>query len=721
MRSYLKSVLLALLLLAGCETSEPFAPAGSDAIGTQRQGGDSFSWLEERTGAAALSWVRKRNEQTIQKLSADPRFERYYRLALGAISAKAELPGSNIVRSHLHNGWVYDILRDEKNPRGLWRRTRVESFKRSLPDWEVVLDIDARNTPSTDDLTIDGTLFFDHRCLLFLSKGHGPNSTGREFDLKSKSFVDEGFEIPPSANVPAGLVAWKDTDTLLLSSPGSSVASQISSFDTVREWRRGTPLAEARTVFYQHGLQAVIPRNLQDVSGRRTLILIGIDSHGGTTLWRSNGAGWDKLTAPSAFHPEDLGLYRGELIFLLRRDWQLGDRIWRAGSLISVPLSAMNSSSPPVHPVVEPRSGEIVASSAVSTPNAKGVLVVRYRNFKTFLDRFTLINSKWVKHTIEFPTDGFLLPAMNRDPVSREVFVTDQSYLRPLTVYEIDMAQDRVRPVVSLPAAFDTSELVVRQLEATSHDGTRVPYYVVGQRSQAGDRASPTLVHAYGAFGDTSFPLYSGVLGRLWLDAGGTYVVANVRGGGELGPAWHVTKTARARTYEDIVAVANDLQQKGISSPTHMGIEGMSAGGLLVGVMFTSRQELFNAFVIEAGVLDQFRRDLTARGDADVSEFGSLDLRDERHFLAQTSPFQNLTPKPNPVPLLLLTTTTDEMVHPAQHRRFAAKMDALGMPYFYLEVSEGGHAVGGLTPAEIARTNAIKFIYLTQRLADRKP
>jgi prolyl oligopeptidase len=298
-------------------------------------------------------------------------------------------------------------------------------------------------------------------------------------------------------------------------------------------------------------------------------------------------------------------------------------------------------------------------------------------------------------------------------------FVDVAGFLDPNTLWLVEPEAEGAAPVKSLPSRFDASGNVVEQFEATSSDGTLVPYFVIRPKALRVDRSAPTVLYGYGGFQVSLTPSYLGAAGRLWLEKGGVYVIANIRGGGEFGPAWHraALKSDRRLAFDDFIAVAEDLIRRGITSPRRLGIMGGSNGGLLMGVMLTQRPDLFRAVVIQVPLLDMLRYHKLLAGASWIAEYGDPDLPGEAAFLASISPYHNLKPGiayPEP---FFVTSTKDDRVHPGHARKMAARLQAMGLPFLYYENVGGGHSAAA-NLEERARRTALEFTYLTRKLMD---
>ena len=669
---------------------------------------DPFSWLEIVHGERALSWVREQDARSLPRLKSDPRYERYYGEALAINQDKSRIPTGT-----LHDGWIYNFWQDEAHVRGVWRRTRLESYRTRAPDWQSLLDVDALTKAEGRSWVYKGATCLPPRglrCLIKLSDGGTDASVWRELDVESHAFVRGGFVLPEAKSD----VAWQDENTLLVSTdwgPGSMTASGYPFI--VKAWRRGEPLSAARELF--RGKQqdvAVAPARLDGDDGERLLLIDTDDTFFTGTFWLLRDGGKPQLvTVPRKASLQ--GLYRGELIFLTLEEWTLGKHAHPAGSLLSMPVSQMTQPEPTVRVVIQPGPRDAIREAAVTRA---GVLVASYSNVRGRASRFRLVGGTWRGEPIALPDQG-TVTLETADPLSTTAFLSYQNFLEPTTLYALDVESKRMTPVKSLEPKFDASRHVVEQLEASSRDGTRVPYFLVRPKSLQANGRTPLLLSAYGGFGVSVLPTYSATLGRLWLDRGGAYAIANIRGGGEFGPAWHDAglKTHRQVVYDDFIAVAEDLIQRKITSPAKLGIRGGSNGGLLMGVMLTQRPELFHAVAMRSPLLDMLRYHELLAGASWVDEYGSPDVPQERAWLERLSPYRNLTPRPDfPVPFLI-TSTKDDRVHPAHARKYAAKLESLGMPYFYYENLEGGHSAAADLRQQ-AQREALELVYFAQQL-----
>lgn len=671
---------------------------------------DSLAWLEEVEGKRALEWVQTQNERSLKQLTEDPRYQRYYDTAIAIAQDKNRIPAATVFDGWLYDGWVYNLWQDETHPRGLFRRAPLDSYKKPAPAWQTLLDVDALAQAEDRSWELRSPVFLPphgRRCMIGLVDGGKDAITYREFDLERRAFLQDGFVLPEARS---WSLFWNHENTLLVATDwGAGSLTSTGSPFIVRQWSRGQPLSAAKEVFRDKagvGLQ-----HFTDETRERVTVVSESDAQRRMKYWTLDPSGQrEQMMLPP--HAQLSALHRGEWVFSIKEDWTIGGKTWKSGSLLSVPATQVASSSPPtVRLLMAPGPREAIGRT---DGTRDGVLVISYSNARGQLLRFTFEGERWSRQRVPLPDDGTINLVMS-DPAEGTTFVRYESFLQPPTVYAVDVAANRATPIKSLPPQFDANRYVTEQLEATSRDGTRVSYFLVRPKTFKANGRAPTLMHGYGYQGFSQFPYYSGFLGRLWLDEGGVYVLANIRGGGEFGPAWHVTKTQRQLVYDDFIAVAEGLIRRRITSPRHLGIRGMSAGGLLMGVMLTQRPDLFNAAVVEVPVLDLLDDNLLGGRARFAVELGSLDIPEERAFLERTSPYQNLRKRDDfPVPFLV-TSTTDEKAHPAFARKFGAKMEALGMPFLYYESAEGGHNVWS-TPQQHAMYEALFYTYLAQQL-----
>ena len=691
---------LSALALASCSTTDTATmtePAAAEAA-------DPYLWLEDVEGERALAWVRAQNEASLPQLQNDPRFEALHQDAL-AIANSSDRLALGAVRE----GYLYNFWQDDTHVRGIWRRSPLDAYARGAPVWETLLDIDALAEAEDANWVYKGVdcLEGTTRCMVSLSDGGKDASTWREYDFAARAFVEGGFVVPEAKSS----VAWLDENTLLVGTDwGEGTMTESGYAFVIKSWTRGTPLETAVEVMRgQPDDVGVFAGVLEDVDGSQLPVAWEADTFFETTHWRLDGDTPQRISLPPKATLQ--GLFQGQLIFTLEEAWQGLPQ----GALASYPLSQTGDAAPQASVLFAPGPRQSVEEVAI-TQNA--ILVAGYENVRGRLLRFTREGGAWRQSQIDLPTTGSVNIAGSsaREEIAFAVY---EDYLTPDTLYAIENQATQAREVRSLPALFDASAYVAEQFEATSRDGTRIPYFVVRPRDMEFDGENPTLLYAYGGFQVSYPPSYSANVGKLWLERGGVYVMANIRGGGEFGPAWHQAglRTNRQVIYDDFYAVEQDLVDRGVTSPRRLGIMGGSNGGLLMGVMLNQHPEMVNAAVVQVPLLDMLRYDQLLAGASWVDEYGSPSDPEERAFLETISPYQNLRARDDfPLPLVL-TSTKDDRVHPGHARKYVARLQELGMPVLYYENIDGGHSAAA-NLNEAARRRALEYTYLMQRLMD---
>ncbi len=668
---------------------------------------DPFLWLEEVEDERALAWVRARNEATLAALSAHPAYDSIHAQALAILTSRHRLAVPEILGDRIYNFW-----QDGDHERGIWRRTSWASYLTGAPEWETVLDVDALAAAEGIPWAWGGATCLppEHRlCMVRLSRGGADAVEIREFDLEAKAFVEGGFRLPEAK----AEVAWRGLDELLVATAFGERAATTSGYARhARLWRRGTPLAEARVLLEAAPADvAVGVGSVETPAGAVHLVthmpgffdfvthVVGDD--GELIAWDVPLDCGRTLTGP-------------HLALQLRSPWSPAEREFATGSVIAIPYHAFLAGSREFELVLEPGPGATVESVRASHGR---LLIETLENVKGRLWLYRCEDSRWIGERVEAPDMGsvIVLDADARDP---RFFFTWAGFTRPTTLYMGD-STGRVREVRRMPEMFDAAGLEVRQLEATSKDGTRVPYFLVGSVDPEGG-PRPTLLNGYGGFQVSRTPAYDPIVGRGWLERGGLFAVANIRGGGEFGPDWWraAQRENRQLAYDDFIAVAEDLIARGFTRPGQLGIHGGSNGGLLVGVAMTQRPELFDAVVVEVPLLDMLRYHRMLAGASWMDEFGDPDVPEERAWLEAYSPYQKLDPAADyPVPFIY-TTTRDDRVHPGHARKMAARMLEQGHEAFYYENMEGGHG-RAITPEQRAQVYGMMYAYLWERLAER--
>jgi prolyl oligopeptidase len=710
MRSYLLAAIMTAATLTGAAVAATVTPE------------DPFTWLEEIEGQRALDWARAENARSLPVLQNDPRYQGFLDEALKIVNAKDRIPAvafSGPNESELRNYW-----QDPDHVRGLWRRTTMASYRTADPKWETILDVDALARDEKANWVWEGSncLAPDYtRCLVTLSDGGKDAVSFREFDTTTKSFVKDGFISPEGKQN----YSWLDKDTVLIARDwgemdGKPTMTKSSYPYVLKAWKRGTPLASARTVFSGTVDDvSVQPFVLRDADGKVAAVMATrAVSFFETEYYLLEGGpnGYKSVKLPLPLKSSIQGLVKGRLVFTLEQDWP--EKNLKTGDLAEYDLAAFKADPVKAVPKLVLRPTERQAIEGI-TATRNTLVIALYENVKGKAVVMTpAAGGGWTSKTLDLPANASVSLGSASDQ-SDHFFVTVASYLTPTTLWLADGAKESVEQVKALPPKFDASKDEVEQFEAVSSDGTKIPYFVVHPKGMKLDGSNPTLLYAYGGFQVSMTPGYSPTVGKLWLERGGVYVVANIRGGGEFGPAWHNAglKEHRQLVYDDFFAVSRDLIARKITSPRRLGIMGGSNGGLLMGVALTQHPELYNAIVIQVPLFDMIRYTQIGAGASWIGEYGDPSIPAERAWIEKYSPYQNLKAGMPYPEVYIETSTKDDRVHPAHARKAAARLEQLGYKFLYYENIDGGHAAAA-NLNETARRVSLEYTYLSQKLMD---
>ncbi|MFI5181275.1 MAG: prolyl oligopeptidase family protein [Thermoanaerobaculia bacterium] len=675
--------------------------------GTMEAGGvdDPFAWLEEVQGEKALAWVKDQNAKTTAVLEARPEYQPTFKRTLEILDSKEKIPTPNLLGDTVYNFW-----RDDVHERGIWRRTSLASYRTPSPAWETVLDVDALAKAEGKAWVFHGAGCLppaNVRCMIRLSAGGSDAAVEREFDTGTRQFVPGGFALPEAKSS----VAWRDEDTLWVGTDFGTGSLTTSGYPrVVKLWKRGTPLSAARTVFEgkqedvaSSGSSEILSDGRYDLVTRspaffrqETFLLLG-----------------DRLVRIDV--PEDAQLrsfFRDRLLFSLRSDWKIGETTYRAGSLLAARVDDLLRGVRRFEVLFEP--SERVSLASVDRTKDR-VLVQTLDNVRSRITALSLDGETWKRTEVPTPGVGTASLSATSDETD-SFFFTYQAFTTPVSLSLVEQGKNPTI-VKTMPAFFDASGMNVEQLEVTSKDGTKIPYFVVTPKGFKADGTAPSLLYGYGGFEVSELPRYSGALGSAWMARGGVYVLANIRGGGEFGPAWHqaAVKEHHIRNFEDFSAVARDLIARKITSPRHLGIMGGSQGGLLVGGTFTLYPELFHAVVAQVPLADMRRYSHLLAGASWMAEFGDPDKPEEWAYIQTWSPYHLLKADAKYPTPFYWTNTRDDRVHPAHARKMVARLEAQGHPVYYFENTEGGHGSGAVN-RQTAVVTALQYAYLWMML-----
>ncbi len=670
--------------------------------------GDPHLWLEDVTGAAALRWVTEHNTAAVADLTPSPLFDSLRTEIRGALDAEDRIPYVVRRADHLYNLW-----QDADHPRGLWRRTTLADYRTDSPAWDVVLDLDALAAAEGENWVWRGPQFLEpgyERCLLSLSRGGADAVVVREFDMATRTFVAGGFAVPEAKTT----CDWIDADTLYVGTdfgPGSMTDSGYPRI--VKRWRRGTPLADAATVYEARSSDLIVSAVRDQSPGHeRDLLYRSVHFyHSELYLILTDETRGDELLRVDAPDDASLTTHREWLLIETRTPWTVGDVTHPAGALLAARLDDYLAGGRDLDVLFTPTEHTALTSYDWTRDH---LLVTTLSDVRSRVEVVTPGPDGWRHAALEDLPEFATVSVVATDPHhSDEYWLAVDGFLTPPTLQRGQLGTSPPEDVKSSPAMFDATGLAVTQHMATSADGTRIPYFVIARPGATG----PTLLTGYGGFEVARVPGYDAADGRAWLARGGIYAVANIRGGGEYGPRWHqaALRAGRPLAYADFAAVARDLVERGVTTRDQLGIQGGSNGGLLMGNMLTTYPELFGAVVAQVPLLDMRRYHQLLAGASWMAEYGDPDDPADWAFLRGISPYHNLAPgRPYP-PALFTTSTRDDRVHPGHARKMVAAMDALGCDVRYYENVEGGHG-GGANNEQLAFMEALVFSFLWSRL-----
>ena len=692
---------------------------------------DPYLWLEEVQGDRALAWVRERNRESEAALMTRPGFEQRRLSIREVLDSREQIPYVS-----RQGAWFYNLWRDASNPRGLWRRTTLDEYRKASPAWETVLDIDALGKAENENWVWGGAQCLGpeyRRCLVSLSRGGADASVVREFDTVSKQFVDGGFAVPEAKTS----VDWLDINTVYIGSdfgPGSLTDSGYPRI--IKRWQRGQPLASATKVFSGKANDVAVEVSVDHTPGyERTVVERAISFYTSEQflLVAGSKAGPDGGTLAQRINkPDDakLALWRDKALITLRSDWRVGGKTWPSGSLLVADAAAFlragGRASTRFTALFTPTPTRSLEDYTVSR---NAVILNLLDTVASRVEEWTpgaTLTAPWKLREVAAPYPGKLHaaalhdPLLATDPLADAYLLNAADFLTPDALQLRRVGSDEAQLLKSRPAFFDAKGMRVEQRFARSKDGTPVPYFVVWPKGARADGSNPTVLHGYGGFEVSMGPWYSGTLGRTWTGQGGVFVVANIRGGGEFGPAWHQAAILhnKQKSFDDFAAVAEDLIAARITSPQHLGIEGGSNGGLLVGAVMLQRPELFNAVVCQVPLLDMQRYHKLRAGASWMAEYGDPDKPADWAAISHYSPYQNVKPGVKLPKVLFVTSTRDDRVHPGHARKMAARMLEQGHGPMYWENIEGGHG-GAADNSQRAIMQALEFTFLWQQLGGR--
>ncbi len=691
------------------------SPLGNNVgmSGVDEEVTDPYLWLEEVTGEAALDFARAHNEVVVERFASSDRFTELQRRILDMLDTDTKIayPGRR-------GQWLYNYWRDAEHPRGLWRRTTFDEYATDDPDWDVLIDLDAVAADEDENWVWGGAGVLrpsQSRALISLSRGGADAKVVREFDLETRTFIapeDGGFFLPEAKSQ----ISWIDIDTVYVGTDFGPGALTDSGYPRIaKRWRRGTPLAEAETVFEGEAGDVAVSAGYDRTPGyERHYIGRAIDFFNEEVYLLEQDGTWRQLETPL---DASESWYKDWLLVRLKSPWEIGSTTYPAGALLVTNFDDFLSGGRDFEVLFEPDAHTALHGFGWTENH---LLLVTLEDVQTKLYVLTPGDDGWRREPLADTPPMSTTGVLNLDPLEGgdDFMLTTSGFTTPATLLAGSVGGETVR-LKQEPGFFDTDGIETEQFFARSDDGTMVPYFVIRHRDHKGS-PRPTVMSGYGGFEVSRTPAYSGASGMGWLERGGTWVMTNIRGGGEYGPEWHtsVQKANRHKVYEDFSSIARDLVDRGITTPEQLGAVGGSNGGLLMGVMLTRYPELFGGIVCQVPLLDMKRYHRLLAGASWMAEYGDPDDPEEWEYISKYSPYQNVRADKQYPPILLTTSTRDDRVHPGHARKMAALLEQLGHKVWYHENIEGGHG-GAADNKQSAFQAALIYEFFTQMLVEK--
>jgi prolyl oligopeptidase len=675
------------------------AAKGADSVS------DPYVWLEDVHGTKQLAWVAEQNTRTKAVIQADPRYAADHEAILKVLDATDRIPLGGIDHEYVFNFW-----QDAANPKGVWRRTTIADYANRNPHWETLIDVDKLAADEHENWIWKGANCSNSlaHCLVLLSRDGGDAHVVREFDLKTKAFLRDGFTL---VHAKSGARYLGEDAVLFETDFGPDTMTTSGYPRIVKLWQRGTPIDAAKTVYEGKREDVDSQGSVSNGPYGSYALVVRSTSFFETEYFHVRKDG-DVRKLPLPHSAVFQGVVGEHAIVTLRKAWTIGVRNFAQGALLALDLKTLDGPESGLRIDVLYVPGPRSSIDQVST-GRDAVYASIYDNVTGSIHAFRFKSGQWSDTKLTLPANGSTSIVSTNDWGSEAMF-TFESYLKPTTLYS-DKGDDKPVAIKALPERFDAQNLVTEQFEVASKDGVQIPYFVTRPKTASGPIA--TILYGYGGFEIALTPGYSANFGMLWLTRGGGYVVANIRGGGEFGPAWHdaALLSNRQRAYDDFAAVAADLVKRGVTTPKKLGIMGGSNGGLLVSTVMSQHPELFGAVVCQVPLIDMLRYTQIGAGASWAAEYGDPADPKAREWISKYSPYQNVRPSVNYPPILFTTATSDDRVTPVHARKMAAKMEAMGGDILYFENTDGGHSAGA-NHKQAAEMWALSFIYLKQKL-----
>ncbi len=669
---------------------------------------DHLNYLTDISSDRVNQFVEQENKLSLDRLTKDPRYEKTYSEILSILTAKDKLPHFYFIGSD-----IYDFWQDEIHVRGILRKTTVDQLNANKPDWQTVIDIDALSKSENKNWVWKGFDCLEPQnelCLVELSDGGKDAKVLREFNLKTQSFVANGFYIPESKTD----ATWIDQNTLYICDGTNPQTLTNSGYPTVvKKLKRGQKIENAEIVFTAEKTDVAAWLSNYNRGGKNYFILNQAKTFYSGKRFLISDDGKNTLQAiPMSEDAEFVQIFNDQFLFSNRSDFIIKDTVYKPGSVFSFSLN--NLSNPEYHVVFTPSETQFFEFAV----GAKNYLIVTVLDdVKKSVLKYQFKNNQWISDKINLGDAGntSVMASTNDNDL---IYLNFTSFLNPTEYHYLDLQHSKsLKKIMTSPIRFDSKNLVADQYKTKSSDGTMIPYFVVHKKNIKLDGANPTLLYGYGGFEIALTPHYLGATGKAWLEKGGVYVLANIRGGGEYGPDWHKAglKENRQLVFNDFYAIAEALIAKKITSPKHLGIHGGSNGGLLTSVAFTQRPELFNAVISEVPLANMMEYHKWLSGNSWMAEYGNPDVPAEREYLLKYSPLHNLQIEKKYPEVFYVTSTKDDRVHPAHARQMVARMREQNHAVIYFENKDGGHGRAA-NMTEYSKLLALQFVYLFQKL-----
>jgi prolyl oligopeptidase len=670
---------------------------------------DNYLWLEEIQGEKPKAFAEKRSRASLEFFQKDTKFNQTEKDILNILDDEGKIPYASI-----KGEWVYNFWKDEKSVRGLYRRMLLNDYRKGSESWETVFDLDLISKNEGENWVLKGVDFEDSqnkRALLTLSRGGKDASVVREFDIEKKQFVKDGFitiEGKTSLN-------WLNENQIIA---GVTLKGETPTkggyFRKLRLWNRGEKIEESKVLFEMgEDKQFTWPW----IRNKDQKVWIMMAPEGYKTIFYHLDLTTFKTTKLPLHQDISLsGEKEGDLFFKALKDLELGGISYKSGDIFYMSENSLiEKGKVESKLLIRPKAHQTLNYFMITKSR---ILADFMEDVKTKILEFRKTDKGYQESHFPVPDPDSKVSIYSYDDERDDFFLIQEGFLRPESLYYFSPKKKKFEFLKEGKKYFNADNLKVEQHFATSKDGTKVPYFQVSKKDLKLDGSHPTLQYGYGGFNHSMLPFYSKVQGRYWLEKGGVYVLTNIRGGDEYGPRWHQSalKLNRHKSYEDFFAISEDLIARKVTSPKKLAIMGGSNGGLLMGVAFTQRPELYASVICNVPLLDMERYHKLLAGHLWIGEYGSVDQKEMRDYLLSYSPYHNVKSlkKTRYPEIFFYTSTLDDRVHPGHARKMVAKMEDLGHKVYYYENMEGGHA-GASNNKHVAKKLAMQysFLYLT--------